>query len=397
MATAPASKQKNWDKKIQSLTFLGVVGVSDPLRLGVKEAVQTAQKAGVSIKVITGDYRITAEAIMKELDIIINDPKREILIGNQLETMSEKELNKRVQEVKLFSRVTPHQKLAIVKALQANGESVAMTGDGVNDSLALKKAEIAIVVESASDVAKETADLVLLDSNLQTIVAAIEEGRGIFQNIRKVALYLLSDSFTEIFLIMGSILLGLPLPLTAAQILWINIVSDGLPHLALSIEPKDSNLMQQRPRRRTESIVDREVKQLIGIISFVTAILSLGTFYFILKTTGNLLYAQSITFAMVGTDSLIYVFSCRSLSKSIFNERLFKNPWLIVAVLVGFSFQLTAIYHPLLQRTFNVLPLGIYDWVLVAMLGLLLIAAIEGVKLFYLKNNRKYNSSNVYI
>ena len=222
------------------------MGLEDPPRHGVKEALALTQEAGIRVVVVTGDNRATAMAVMGELGLQVSE--EEVLEGKMLDEMTLEELALKVQKIKLFARVSPQDKLKIVSALQKQGEVVAMTGDGVNDAPALKKADIGIVVDSATDVAKEMAEMVLLDSNFRTILAAVEEGRGIFDNLRKVILYLLSDCFSEIFLITSALALRLPLPLAASQILWINLVTDGLPNLALTVDPKGKGILAEKPR-----------------------------------------------------------------------------------------------------------------------------------------------------
>ncbi|HUV46547.1 MAG TPA: HAD-IC family P-type ATPase, partial [Candidatus Bathyarchaeia archaeon] len=261
------------------LKWLGLMLFEDPVRIEVKQALAACRRAGIKVKVITGDYKNTAVNVLKKLDLTGDGfGKDSIMEGWELEKISDEQLTQKIENVILFCRTTPEQKIRIVKALQVKGHTVAMMGDGVNDALALKKSDIGIVVGSASEVAKETADMVLLDSNFKTIVAAVGEGRGIFENIKKVVLYLLSDSFTEVILIGGSLLFGLPTPLLPAQILWINLVEDGLPGLALAFEPKDEGLMNEIPRKKGTPILDKEIKILIFIIGLTTDLLLFGIF-----------------------------------------------------------------------------------------------------------------------
>jgi len=273
-------KFENWKLKIENsdlknLVWLGILVYEDPPRKGVKEALEECQKAGIKVKVITGDYLPTALALLAKLGL---DGKKHSLTGEELEKISEEELRQRVKDIVLFARTDPQQKLKIVRALRQNGEVVAMMGDGVNDAPALKQADIGIVVSEASDVARETADMVLLDSNFATIVHAVEEGRNIFENVKKVCLFLLSDSFAEVILIGGAILLGLPLPVTAAQILWVNLIEDSLPAIALAFEPKERRLMSQPPRPKNAPILDSELKFLIFIIGISLNIFCLPYF-----------------------------------------------------------------------------------------------------------------------
>lgn len=378
-------------KSVKSgLSWLGVLVYEDPVRKGAASALEQTKKAGIDVKVITGDYRATAEAVLERLGILTKKAKLRakqplVMEGAELEKLSVDELRGRVAETVLFARIDPVQKLKIVEALQANGEVVAMTGDGVNDAPAIKKADIGVVVSGATDVAKETADMVLLDDNFATVAAAVEEGRGIFENLRKVILYLLSDSFSEVILVLGSLLLRIPLPLTAAQILWINLITDGFPDLALTVEPKEKDLMAQEPRSRREPLVDGEIKLLIVLISAVTGVITLGVFSWFFNRYGDLDSARTLAFAMLGVDSLLYVFSARSLRRPIWHTQVFSNPWLILAVLGGLIFQLFALYMPFMQKLLGTHPLNGVEWLLVLAEATLVIGLIELVKWIFHK------------
>lgn len=377
----------------RGLTWLGVVVYEDPVRRGVAAALSEAKKAGIDVKVITGDYRATAEAVLESLGLLSKAAKLRaarslVMEGQELERLSPNELQGRVAETVLFARIDPVQKLKIVEALQANGEVVAMTGDGVNDAPALKRADIGVVVSGATDVAKETADMILLDDNFATMVAAVEEGRGIFVNLRKVILYLLSDSFSEVILILGSLLLRIPLALTASQILWVNLITDGFPSLALTIEPKDADLMKQKPRDRNEPLLDSEIKLLIILISGVTGLLTLAAFFWFWRLYGDEVSARTVVFVMLGIDSLVYVFSARSLRRPIWHTPLLGNLWLILAVLGGFGLQLMALYIPFLRRLLATRPLSVFEWLVVFAEAMLVIGIIELVKWWFLKKEK---------
>lgn len=363
----------------RDLTWLGILAFEDPVRPGVRDALIAAHAAGVAVKVITGDYRVTAEKVMEGLGFPITDSSQ-AMEGEELARISSEELARKVGEVRLFARVSPSQKLKIVEALKASGEVVAMTGDGVNDAPALSTADIGLVVGEASEVAKETADIVLLDSNFATITAAIEEGRVIFENIRKVVLYLLSDSFTEIILIGGALLLGKPLPILAAQILWVNLVEDGLPSVALAFEPGEKEAMGEPPRRRQESIINLEIKAIILLIGLVTSLGLLALFVYLFQLGMDLHHLRSIIFVALGIDSLYFVFAARSLRRNIWHKDPLSNPFLLVAVLVGIALILAALYLPPLQTLLRTEPLTAFEWGIIFALGVAKITAIEATK-----------------
>ena len=307
----------------------------------------------------------------------------QILLGSQLERLTVSQLAQKVRSVKLFARTTPEQKLKIVEALKKNGEVVAMMGDGVNDAPALHKSDIGIVVDQASDVAKETADLVLLDSNFSTVIAAIEEGRGIFDNIRKIILYLLSDAFGEIVVVVGSIILGLPLPITAVQILWINLISDGFPFFALTIDPKRADIMRKPPRNPQEPLITGWMSGLVGTVSFISGISALLFFIYMYKTSGDILLARSITFITLGTNSLVYVFSTRTLLTPFWKNHLFENRWLVLAVIAGFGLQITPFILPGSREFFGVTNPGIVYWLIAISLSTTLFFVVEGFKFLH--------------
>jgi len=375
--------------------WCGVVIFNDPVRKGVDDLLREAKRAGIDIKVITGDYRETAWSVLKQVGLAKGEPnKDEVMMGSELEEWEGKELSekfvKRMEGVKLFARTTPEQKLLIVEVLQKWGHTVAMTGDGVNDAPALKQADIGIVVNDASDVARETADMVLLDNNFGTVLMAVEEGRGVLDNLKKVLLYLLSDAFTEVLLVLASIILGWPLPILAVQILWINLISDGLPYLALTVEPKESDLLKRKPISKKAKILNEEMMVLIGIVSVLSAVTVMMAFYGYYFVLGRSLdEARTLVFTMIGVDSLLYVFSLRNLSKLIHEDNIFKNPWLIWGVIGGLVMQVLVVYVPFLQKVFKTVGLDLWEWLAVFGLGILLVGMIEVVKWIYLKRLKR--------
>jgi len=365
-----------------------LVAIEDPIRKEVKEAISTARAAGVEVKIVTGDYRKTAERVAANLGFDL-EPEN-VLEGNELEIISEKDLKEKIDDISVFTRVTPHQKQKIVKVLQEKGQIVAMTGDGVNDAPALKRADIGVVVGSASDVAKETGDLILLDSNFKTIVAAIEEGRLIFSNIKKVVAYVLSDSFVEIFLILGSMLFNLPYPLTIIQILWIHLICDGPPDITLGFEPKEKDIMKESPENlQKEGILSGSMRFLILTISLIIGFLCLSFFWYVLRKIGDLTLARTLTFTTVAAVDLIYLFSFRNLKKSIFQtENFFQNKFLFFGIIYGFLLTFAAIYLPKLNQILGTRPLEPFHWLLVLAVAFLAIFWTELVKLYLSKNKK---------
>ena len=380
---------------VSGYEWCGVVIFEDPVREGVDDLLKRAKKAGIDMKVITGDYKETAWSVLKQVGLVggkLNED--EIMMGDELAEWEGKEMREevinKIERVKLFARTTPEQKLLIVDVLQKRGHTVAMTGDGVNDAPALKQADIGIVVNDASDVARETADMVLLDNNFGTVLAAVEEGRGVFDNLKKVLLYLLSDAFAEVMLVLGSIVLGWPLPILAVQILWVNLMSDGLPYLALTVEPKEKGLLSRKPINKKTKILDEEMMVLIGIVSTLAALMVGVAFYYYYFVLGRSIEeARTLVFTMIGVDSLLYVFSLRSLGKMIYEDNLFKNPWLIWGVVGGLIMQVLVVYVPFLQKVFKTVGLDLWEWLMVFGLGLVLVGMIEVVKWIYLKRRKR--------
>ena len=362
-----ARKEVNIDKQVldnddakSDLTWVGLLVFSDPVRMGVKDVLEQARIAGIRVVVITGDYANTSEFVLSELEISVS--KDEIMTGDQLAVLSAEELTRHVKNIRLFARTTPDQKLLIVEALKNNGEVVAMIGDGVNDAPALHKSDIGVVVGESSDVAKESADLVLLDSNFSTIIGAIEEGRVMFENIRKVTLYLLCDAFGEIIVVLGGIILGLPLPLTAVQILWINLVSDGFPNLALTVDPKRKDIMYEAPRSSKELLVNKKMVFLIAFVSFLVGLIALSSFIYIYNSTGDVILARSVTFITIGLNSLVYVFAVKDPKKPFWKNHLFNNKYLIMAVFAGLAFQFLPFSTAASRQFFGLSALTVNHW-----------------------------------
>ncbi len=374
------SSKKSSSHEITGLTWLGLVGFVDPIRLSVTSALEKAQQAGIRVTVVTGDYRLTAEAVLREIGIKITRPEKQIVDGDTLEKLSDAELVQMASDVVLFARVTPDQKLRIVRALQQNGEVVALLGDGVNDAPALKQADIGIVVHEATDVAKETADMVLLDSNFATIIASVEEGRGIFDNIRKVVVYLVAGSFSEMVTVLGSIFIGIPLPLTAAQILWINIVTDGFPNLALTVDPKAPDLLKRPPQKQHTALLDGQMQLLAVFTSGITGVVSLVVFLLAYSRTNDLVLAQTVTFTTLAVSSLCYVFSTRNLTQPMWKESLLVNPYLLGTVVLSFLLQLVTLYVPFFRDLLKTKEIPFWWWMVIVIACIGIVVCIEIVK-----------------
>ncbi|MDD5593411.1 MAG: cation-translocating P-type ATPase [Candidatus Margulisbacteria bacterium] len=361
------------------LEFLGYVAMSDPPRPEAFEAVKLCRQAGIRPIMITGDHKLTALAIAIELGIAKSDS--EVLTGRELEAMSVPELKEKVKAINVFARVSPEHKLRIIEALKSRGEIVAMTGDGVNDAPALKKADIGIAMgESGTDVARAAADMVLTDDNFATIVAAVEEGRGIYDNIKKFIRYMLSTNSGEIFTMFFSIVLRWPLPLLPIHILWVNLVTDGLPAVALSAEPIEKGIMQKPPRDPNESIFAGGLLMSMLGIGTLMAVGTLCLFSLNLNGTG-IDKARTVAFTTLSLLQMAHVLNCRSLDKSIFKLGLFSNVYLALAVGSTIVLQVLVVYVPFLQFAFRTVPLEAIDWLLIAVVSLTPIFFVEARKL----------------
>ncbi len=369
---------KNLDSK-KGYTWLGLVGIQDPIRKSAHASIQEATRMGIKVKIVTGDYLLTAMHIADQIGIDISNGK--VLEGQEIEKMNDTQLRIKAQEVNLFARITPIHKLRIVKALQDMGETVAMTGDGVNDAPALKQADIGVVVGDGTEVAKEAGDLILLDNNFETIVAACQEGRLIFSNIKKVVGYTLSNSFAEMILILGAIFLQLPAPLTIVQILWSHFICDGPMDLLLGFEPKTSSAIDRKPQDiKKEEILDWSVKTLIIGISVTTGGLALFIFSFYLKNFGIEL-AQTLAFVILAAADLIYVFSFKDLKNPLWKtEKFWDNKGLIVGTIGGLALIYIALYVPQVSKLLHTVRLNSAQWGIVLAVGLANIVLVEFVK-----------------
>jgi Ca2+-transporting ATPase len=373
---------------VNDLVFVGLIALKDPIRKEVKKAMKTVQEAGMRPIIVTGDHKLTAKAVAQELGLKIKE--RNIMEGKDLDNLSDKKFEKIIEDIQIFARVEPKHKMRIIQAWQNKGEVIAMTGDGINDAPALKKADIGVALGSGTEVAKEVSDLILLSDNFSIIVAAVEEGRGIIDNIRKVITYLLSSSFTETILIAMALLFGFPLPVTAVQILWVNLIEDGLPDIALAFEPKEKDLMKQKPQGHKVSLLSREMKSLIFVIGIASDILLLGLFFWLFKFSNyDLSHIRTIVFTALALDSLLFVFSCKSLRKNLWQINHFSNKFLIYAWMFGVIALVASVYLPPLQAVLKTVPLGMIDWLIVLSLGVLEVILIEFTKWLFITKKLK--------
>jgi len=357
-------------------TWLGLLGMEDPVREGVLEAIQVAQKAGIQVKMITGDYRRTAERIASSTGLM--QAGDQTLEGGQIAVLTDEQLQEQVRNTAVFARIRPQDKFRIIRSLQANGEVTAMIGDGVNDAPALKRANIGVVVGSATDVAKETADLILLDNNFRTIVAAIEEGRVIFSNIRKVVAYVLSNSFAEVLTIFIAMMLRWPVPLAVAQILWIHLICDGPLDIVLSFEPKEEGIMDEKPRSLKAPVLTHLGISLIAVISITSSIFALALFGHYFQMHNNPMEGRSIVFASFAINSIVYIFAYRSMRQPIYRmNKLTANKPLIWAAMAGVLTILIAFLIPGLRNLLGIMVLSWQEWLWVIGVAFTLLVSVE--------------------
>ena len=359
------------------LIFAGLTGMMDPPRKEVPEAIRVSKMAGIRTVMITGDHRLTARAIGKELGI----GNGEVIEGVQLDRMSSEDLREHIDDVSVFARVTAEHKVRIVEALKARGHIVAMTGDGVNDAPALTAADIGVAMgRTGTEVTKEASDMVIADDNFATIVSAIEEGRRIFDNIRKGTSYLLSVSFAELATIFFAVALGFPLPLLAAQILWINVVAEEFPAIGLALEPSHSDIMKRKPRDPKESMPSRPL--MIYTLGIAAAIVAgtLGMYIITLQSNPDLSYARTVAFVGLGFFTVYNAYSSRSLQESVFRMNPLGNKTLLMGIAASILAILAVVYIPFMQFIFETRPLSSESWILILTTGLVVVLAAEVMK-----------------
>ena len=359
------------------MTLLGLVGMMDPPRPEARSAIRKSEEAGIKVVMITGDHQVTAEAIARDLGLL---NAGRIVTGADLQTMSDADLTREVEGIDVYARVSPEHKLRVVSALQERGHIAAMTGDGVNDAPALKKADIGIAMGiTGTDVTKEAAAMTLTDDNFASIVAAVEEGRGIFDNIKKYLMYLLSSNIGEIGLLTAASLAGLPLPLTAVQILYVNLATDGLPALALAVDPPAANLMQRPPRDPRTGIFSRPVVTLMVVAGLWSTLINVSLFLWALRTDDGLVHAMTLTFVSLVLIQFFKAYNFRSDRESILRAP-FANKWLNIAVLWELILLVLIVYLPVLQGPFGTATLPLTDWLIVIAAALTISPVLELTK-----------------
>ncbi len=361
----------------KDMIFLGLVGMIDPPRPEAKVAVQSCRDSGIKPVMITGDHPLTAQAIARELGILQNG---RVLTGIELDRIKDEDLERDIEGIDVYARVSPAHKLRVISAFQKQGHVVAMTGDGVNDAPALKKADVGIAMGiTGTDVTKEVAAMTLTDDNFASIVAAVEEGRHIFGNIKKYLMYLISSNIGEIGLMAGASLLGMPMPLTAVQILYVNLATDGLPALALAVDPPETDLMRRKPRQQKSGIFSRPVVILMLTGGLWSAVVNIGIFSWALKSGMALKEAMTMTFVSLVLIQFFKAYNFRSDRLSILN-RPFANKWLNRAVLWELALLILIIYVPFLHKPFGTFSLPLFDWVVVVVLSVTVVPVLETVK-----------------
>ena len=356
------------------LTFLGLIGMFDPPRPEAAAAIRTCERAGILPLMITGDHPATAEAVARELGLL--DSGR-VITGADLDAMDEPALERDVETIKVYARVSPAHKLRVVSAWQRRGHYVAMTGDGVNDAPALKKADIGVAMGlTGTDVSREAAAMTLTDDNFASIVAAIEEGRRVFGNVKKYLMYLLSCNIGEIGLMAAASFMGLPLPLTTVQILYVNLATDGLPALALAVDPPDPDLMTQPPRDRRAGLFSRPVVTLMVLGGLWATVVNIGLFWWALSSGRPEAEARTVVFTSIVLIEFFKAYSFRSDRLSVLH-RPFANKWLNLAIVWELLLLGVILFYPPLSRIFGVVPMDNEDRLMIALVAFTILPVLE--------------------
>ena len=366
-------------KSGKEFSFIGFLGMKDALRLGVSDSILKAQNAGIKVIMITGDHKITAKSIAEEAGIYQKGDK--IITGTEMDNMSDDEIIKEINNVSVFARVNPEHKLRIVNLFRSQGKIIAMTGDGVNDAPSLVAADLGISMgKIGTEVAKEASDIILLDDNFETIVSAIEEGRGIYKSIKKVLSYLLSTGLAEVLVILVALLLDMPLPLIAVQIIWLNFVTDGILDASLAFDPREDGLLNKKFEKPNKYLIDKLMAQRMIIFSLIMGIGTLLLFkqYYMIDITK----AQTICLTVLAVFQWFNVWNCRSETKSIFNKDMFSNKFLVYGTIAAVLLQLAAVYNPFMQSLLGTTALTIQEWEFIILMASSIIIVEEARKFF---------------
>jgi len=383
----PSDMLHDPSKLMEGLVFGGLIVVHDPVRADAAESIKEARGAGAEVIMLTGDNENTARRVA--IEVGISSLKGASLTGKEVEDMTDKELLRALKTVRIFARVLPHQKMRIVKVLKESGEVVAMTGDGINDAPALRRADIGVALGSGTEVAKEASDIILINNSFTIIVRAIEEGRRILDNLKKIVAYLLSTSFSEIFVVGGAILVGAPLPLLPAQILWTNIIEEGFMNFAFAFEPKEDDVMKRNPRSHAmRSIVTPHLRSLIIILSLITGIILVALYFILLRLGLAIEEIRTIMFAVLSVDSIFFSFSLKDLSQPLWKINPFSNRYLLGALAISIGALLLALFVPAIRDLLSLVPVSGFDLMFVFIIGFMNLVAIEVVKYIYFEKVR---------
>jgi Ca2+-transporting ATPase len=360
----------------EGMRFAGLVGMMDPPRPEAVDAVAGCRRAGINTVMITGDHAVTAKAIARRIGIGGDEPG--VLEGREIEAISDEELFKRVGSTSVYARVSPQHKLRITQRLQEHGEIVAVTGDGVNDAPALKAAHIGVAMgKSGTDVAKEASDMVLADDNFASIFAAVEEGRVVYDNIKKVTLFLVSCGLGELLAIMATLVMGLPIPYIPAQILWLNLVTNGFQDVALAFEPGEAGVLRRKPRPPKEGILSSFMVQRTFLMGITMAVGTVAMFVIELRGGASIERARTVALTTMVFFQFYQAFNCRSETESVFTKPLTSNPFLMVSMIAAFFAQLAVLYVPSLQWVFRTVPLTVVEWTEIGFVTISIMVAVE--------------------
>ena len=371
------------DEVCNGLTFLGLQAMIDPPRPEAAASIAACYKAGIQVKMITGDHPITAQAIARQLGM---ENAERVITGAQMQSIAESEYPNLVENCAIFARVAPEQKLQLVRALQAHGHVGAMTGDGINDAPALRQADIGVAMGlNGTEVAKEAAAMVLTDDHFATIEAAVEEGRGVFDNLVKFIVWTLPTNLGEGLVILAGVFANVTLPITPVQILWINMATALLLGLMLAFEPKEPNLMDRKPRNPKQPILTRHLMFRIGLVGILLLIGSFGLFEWELLHGESLIAARTSAVNVFVFGELFYLFNCRSLQYSMLHVGIFSNLWVIFGACSMILLQLLFTYWPPMQRLFGSAAIGYNEWLLIIGVGIIIYAAVGLEKLMFRK------------